>query len=243
MNKIDHLIHTAQDIMLRSTDPIHDLDHVRRVVTHTERLCGDLNLSESQTQALVLAAWWHDASRTITKNPSIVWMPFVDDMISALMLWKQTIRQGLFGSIAGMATRIIFCKNRGTGGPMAHLFLRKKNRIMVDILKDADALDLLHQERIGRLMTLADSSWMYKVGYKAAFRWFLSSRSELNMATTPGQIYAQEIMKHFIQWMKQAHIMQWHMQQFGQAWVHMVERECIVFMAHMDARLIVAHHI
>lgn len=237
MKKVDQLIELAQEVMKRSTDPIHDLNHVRRVVKHTTQLCADLRLSEKQTLALILAAWWHDASRTITKNPSIVWMPFIDDMLSALMLWKETIRHGLFGSIAGMATRIIFCKNRGTGGPMAYIFLRKKNRVMVDILKDADALDVLHQERMQRLMSLADSSWMYKVGYKAAFRWFLSSRSELLMQTLPGRRYARETMDHFLTWMRQAHILQWHTQRFGNTWVALMEQRCARFVKHIDQQL------
>lgn len=222
MKKIEALTEKAKKVMEHSRDPIHDLNHVSRVAAHTERLCKDLNLSQEQTDALILAAWWHDAARTITKNPSIIWMPFVDDLLSAIMLWYQTVRHGLFGSVAGMATRVIFCKSAGIGGFLSKFLLKKKNRIMVDILKDADTLDLLHQERIHRFMHLADRSWLYKFGYKTTFHWFLSSFSELKMKTQAARKYAVDCLKLFLQWLHQSHVRQWHRQHFGREWTQRI---------------------
>src|SRR3989338_3567593 len=101
--QIGKLIQVAQERMRRSSDPGHDFTHAARVVTYIERFIADLDLTEEQATILILAGWWHDAGRIITQKPSFIWMLFFDDMISALMLWRTTIRYGLFGSIAGMS--------------------------------------------------------------------------------------------------------------------------------------------
>src|SRR3989338_2062478 len=113
--KLDQLITAAQARMRRVRDPIHGIDHVERVVSHAHRLCATAGITGAQRDALILAAWGHDVSRSMTKKPSLVLMPLFDDLLSALTLWKHTIAFGLFGSVAGMATRLIFCKGLGTG--------------------------------------------------------------------------------------------------------------------------------
>ncbi len=208
-NKVKKLLILAKKMMSRSQDPIHDLAHVKRVVGHCKTIADSYDLSRQQREALMLSAWWHDVGRTITRKPSFIVMPLIDDTISALMLWYWTIRYGLFGTVAGMATRIIFCKSMGTGTILTKIFLRKKNRILLDILKDADALDLLHVDRTEYIQKLAASSTLYKIGYKIMVKWFLMTK-QFELKTKKAKQLLVEILKNFIAWIKQIDIYEWH---------------------------------
>lgn len=212
------LINIARYKMSLSRDPIHDVSHVKRVVRLVRVLAAECDLSKSQTDALVLAAWWHDVSRTLTKRPSIVIMPFFDDIISALMLWRETVRQGVFGDVVGTATRMIACKSLGTGKILTKLLLNKKNRIMVDILFDADMLDAINIARTKSIHLLAENSRSYQFGYKLSIWWFLS-RERLYVKTDEAQKYLLLVLDEFLAWMKEQDIYDWHVKYFGKKWV------------------------
>ena len=218
LEKLQKLTDIAKRKMKNSYDPVHDLGHVERVAKYAERLGKDHNLEDNQIEALILASYWHDVSRTITKKPSIILMPLVDDMLSAIMLWLYSLRFGLIGNVAGMASRTILCKSLGTGALFTRIFMRRKNRIMIDILKDADMLDVLNQERIKKLMTLAEKSRLYKLGYKTAVSWFLKN-SHLHMRTKAARIYVEQIMINFWEWLKEKTVYKWHIDKFGEKWV------------------------
>lgn len=217
-DKINLLTKMAEKRMAASRDPIHDLDHAKRVAQNTEAIATSLSCSPDQLAALRLAAWWHDAARTITKRPSIVWMPFVDDMLSAWILWLKTIRYGLFGSVAGLAVRLILCKSLGTGAIFTRIFLLKKNRILVDILKDADALDVVSVERAKRTLIMIQDSRMYHLGYRMMLWWFMSTK-QLHMKTAIARDYLIERVKELIAWYKETIILHWHIEHFGELWV------------------------
>ena len=236
-NKNQHLIAIAKRYMSQSSDPIHDIEHVRRVVTSTSTIAKQLHLNSEQTEALVLAAWWHDVARSVTKKPSIIVMPFIDDLISAILLWKETIRCGLFGSVAGMATRIIFCKSFGTGKILTKILMRKKNRIMVDILHDADLLDVIHIERTKRLFSLAESSVVYSFGYKLAIWWFLSI-TKMKMKTSAAQKELLEMLKEFKSWMESYSIREWHIHKYGKAWFETKMRHTELFIYRLESQLL-----
>lgn len=217
--KIKKLTDIAKNKMKNSHDPVHDLGHVDRVAKYSERLGKDHGLNKTQIEALILASYWHDVSRTITKKPSIILMPLVDDMLSAIMLWLYSIKLGIFkGNVAGMASRVILCKSLGTGAFFTRLFMRPKNRIMIDILKDADMLDVLNQDRIKKLMILAEKSRLYKLGYKTAVSWFLNN-SQLHMRTKAARVYLEQMMVNFWEWLKEKTVYKWHIDKFGEKWV------------------------
>ncbi len=213
------LMAKAVRYMKQSRDPIHDLGHVTRVVAHANQLAKVYQLSADQTNALILAAWWHDVARSITKRPSIIIMPFIDDIISAFMLWHATIKYGLFGPVVGMATRMIFCKSIGTGRIFTKLLMRKKNHILVNILEDADRLDILYIGRTEQLFMLADSSRLYHFGYRLTIWWFLSTKS-LHMKTEAATKELISMVESFNRWMKQHDIMSWHRERFGEKWMN-----------------------
>lgn len=217
---ITTLTKKAQQIMTASTDPIHDIHHVTRVVRYADALSRDLHLNETQTQALLLAAWWHDASRTLTKRPSMVLMPLVDDMLSAYMLWRESIRCRMFGPVIGMATRMILCKSMGTGKIFSRIFMRKQNRIMIDALKDADMLDTLSIERTQQIYQLVDSSRVYFLGYKISIWWFLSSQ-KLTLKTKEAKKYLIQLLKAFVEWIQKPHVFEWHVARFGKQWTYL----------------------
>ena len=68
--RVEQLINIAKRKMKHSNDPVHDLDHVTRVVKRVKEFIADMDLSHDEKQAVILAAWWHDVARSITKNPS-----------------------------------------------------------------------------------------------------------------------------------------------------------------------------
>lgn len=216
--KFKKLIKQAKERMRHSNDPIHDLAHVRRVVAHVKTLSRKAGMTEKQTQALELAAWWHDVSRTLTRHPSIVFMPIIDDILSALMLWHATIRCGMFGPVVGMATRMIACKNMGTHHLFVRLFIRKRNRIMVDLLEDADVLDVIDISRTKKLLALAESGKSYLLGYQIAAWWYFKKKN-LQVKTAEAKEHLIELLEHFIEWIRQEDVRLWHELHFGKAWV------------------------
>ncbi len=205
--------------MEHSSDPIHDIDHVERVVAYAKDLANKMNLEPAQREALILAAWWHDTGRTITSRPSMIWMPLVDDFISALMLWRETIRHRMFGRVVGMATRMIFCKSMGTGKILSRILMLKKNRFMIDLLEDADTLDMLNIERTERIYTLAQDSTLYTYGYKVVIWWLLST-NQLKVKTQAAKEMLMEFLHTFLEWIKKQHIFNWHIEKFGRDWTY-----------------------
>lgn len=220
------LITKAKQIMSKSLDPIHDLSHVERVVKTTKKMCHEMQLKEADRQILTLAAWWHDTSRTKTRKPSILLMPFLDDAFSALLLWFYACRNGIFfHPVVRVAIRIIFCKTIGTGKYLTRTILQKQHRHLVDILKDADTLDVLHVERAKQACLLAEQSTMYYFGYKMLVWWHLSTKA-LELRTSVAKKYLTQILKDFMLWVKQDHILEWHTKQYGTAWLEKQLKKC-----------------
>lgn len=217
-SRVEKLINFAKHKMKKSTDPLHDMGHVERVVKRVKEFSRDIDLTVEEKNSIVLAAWWHDVSRTITKNPSLVWMSFIDDTVSALMLWFGSIRCGLFGDIVGLSTRILLCKSFGTGAILTRLLIKKRHRILVNILDDADTLDMLNKERIIKLFPLVENSRAFKFGYKITISWCLKSR-ELKLRTAQAREVLADLITKFIAWIKQKEILDWHIKQFGKKWV------------------------
>jgi len=215
----NQLITQAQKLMSHSGDPVHDISHVKRVVKYTEMIQGDFVLSTKQKKATILAAWWHDTGRTITKKPSIVIMPFVDDLISAFMLAKFAILNRLFDDSVGLAIRIILCKSAGTGTLFTKILLNKKNLFLLNMVDDADKLDLLNPERTLMIHLMVENSSLYHYGYKLAIWWFLHTQ-ELKLKTRAAKEYLKHLLQKFLSWLKQAEIFAWHIKEFGITWVN-----------------------
>ena len=216
--RILQLIDIAKTRMAHSYDPAHEISHVTRVVAHIETLCRLKKVPAYQREALLLAAWWHDVSRTITRNPSLLWMPLCDDLLSALLLWRETIRYNLFGSVAGLATRIIFCKSMGIGRILQYVCILPKHRILVDMLRDADTIDLLHTPRMNMLMSIADTKIRYRYGYRIMIYWFLINK-QFFMKTQEARHIILEHIQLFITWFDDATTREWHKKYFGNMWV------------------------
>ena len=227
--------------MKKSRDPVHDLDHVTRVAGYCETIAKNYILTEKQKQALILAAWWHDVSRTIPKRPSLFFMSLIDDTLSALMLWMYTIRFGLFGSVAGMSTRLIFCKSFGTGTLFTRLLLRKKNRILFEILEDADTLDMLHVERTKQLLKLVETSALYRFGYKMAIHWFFATK-QINLKTEEAKKILIQLLRSFLIWVKQKDIFLWHEKFFSRHWITERIRDAEVFLQQPQTSFAIQRH-
>lgn len=215
--KYKKLLSIAKDRMRKSHDPVHDYMHVKRVVETCETFAEKKDLTQTQRDALKLAAWWHDVGRTSIKKPSIVLMPFFDDMLSAYMLWRMSLQVRMFGPAIGMACRIILCNSMGTGKLFARLLMRKRNRVLADMLADADTIDILHVERVNILQQLASRSWLYSYGYKLSI-WFFLTRQSIVLHTEAGKKYFLEVLQLFVDWIQTTEVREWHINTFGKKW-------------------------
>lgn len=215
--KLQQLIIIAKQKMQKCTDPTHDFDHTKRVVSYTEQIQKQFTLTDKQRQAVILAAWWHDVGRTIKKNPSYIWLAFIDDIISAAMLWKETLSTGLFGRVVGLSVRTIICKNMGTGAIFTRLLLRSKDRLLVNIVKDADSLDMFNLERHRKLYLIIENRKIYNVAYRTMNWWFFTLR-RLKLKTSAAKEIFRQIMDEFLVFIKRLDIFSWHKKNFGYVW-------------------------
>ncbi len=231
--KTAELIRRAEARMALSRDRLHDLSHVRRVAQSVETFATALGCDERQREALQLAAWWHDVSRTLSRRPSLILMPFFDDILSALFLWRESIRCGVFGSVVGMATRMIFCKSIGTGKILTKILMRKKNRILTDILQDADMLDVLNIERTKNMYALVEMSRLYHLSYKLMIWWFLSLQ-KLQLKTTIAKKQLAIVLGEFLTWIEQRDVLLWHIHHFGRTWVEKNMTRAQIFLRDLQ---------
>ena len=237
--KILHLIEIAKKRLETSCDPAHDLGHAQRVARYIEQFDEELKLGDKHKQALILAAWWHDISRTISSQPSFIMMVLIDDFLSALMLWRETIRYRLFGSVAGISTRLILCKSFGAGRLLTKIFLRKKTRQLLDILSDADNLDVLHTDRIEKIFPVVKRGKIYHWGYRILIWWNFHTHV-LHLKTEVGKRHLKKMFKLLLIWIKNPNILAWHLAEFGAKWVEKTERNIKRLIAQLE-RLPVAH--
>ena len=132
------IIDIAKLKMMHSKDPIHDYDHVARVVSLCNQIGTDMSISESDAKTLEIAAWWHDTARTITSGSSFIFLSLVDDLLSASLLlfhafrtknlsksvWVgPTLSALLFGAGPGYRQRFIF--KRPARSPVRHARLKQ----------------------------------------------------------------------------------------------------------------------
>ncbi len=222
--KYQKIVARAENIMKNSPDPIHDRRHVLRVIENIEQICEANQIVGAQKEALILSAWWHDVSRTITKFPSFIWMLFLDDLISAFLLFKFCLRNWLFGYEANTAIKIVFCKSVGAGRLLTRILLRKKDWILLDILKDADMLDVMHVERIRSIMPLSELSKIYLFNYKRLVNYSLKLKNA-KFKTQSALKQFEQIIQQLIIFLSQPEILAWHIEQFGKKWCGEVEKK------------------
>lgn len=216
-NALACLIHAARKRMRRSNDPVHDVGHAERTAHYMERLCKETGVNEEHTKALIIAAWWHDVSRTMTDKPSFLLMPFVDDLFSAVMLWWHSVKSKSLSRTTALAVCLIACKSMGTGALLTKLLIRKRYRVLVDLLEDADRLDVFTVDRVSKVLALTESSRVYRLGYRIHCRWYCLLR-HIQMKTDAARKYVLELLCQFLVWITQPAMVAWHVRQFGQTW-------------------------
>lgn len=231
------LITIASERMRQSNDPIHDYSHVSRVVKHTQLLARHHPFTAHEQQALLLAAWWHDAGRTLTKHPSFIWMPLVDDLLSAMLLIKTMIQARLWNKTSWLAVKIILTKTTGTGTFFRTFLLHGQQSILTDILKDADALDLLHTERAKQIQVLVDTSLLYTYGYRLQAWWFFS-RKKIKFNTEAAKQQFIKLLKEFLAWISEETTITWHKQTFGEGWVKNMMYDIRQLIAQFEPQLV-----
>ncbi|OGH84871.1 MAG: hypothetical protein A2493_01280 [Candidatus Magasanikbacteria bacterium RIFOXYC12_FULL_33_11] len=215
---IKKLILEAQKQMSHSFDPLHDLRHVERVVDNTKNISKNIKLSQKERDALELAAWWHDASRALSNKPSMIWMALFDDNLSAFALLFYAIRHRVVSSVALKAFGMLMCNGMITGKFMTKIFARKRTRLLLNLLKDADMMDIMNINRFYEASQLAQMSKANLRKFRTLI-WFNLHTKILQMKTIEARIYIEEIMKDFIAWFSEAEIYLWHAENFGEEWM------------------------
>ncbi|MFB6181931.1 MAG: hypothetical protein ABEJ24_03470 [Candidatus Magasanikbacteria bacterium] len=201
--KIRKLKNIAKLKMKSSSDPVHDLDHVRRVVDYTKEILSEYDcFNKKQKQAVILAAWWHDVGRTINGSSSFLVVSFFfDDLLSALNLWFFTLKNGLFGNVVGISTRIIFCSNLGENSIISKILLTEDSRELMSILQDADQLDLLSTDRMHKLYRLSEKSVLVQYGYKSLVWWYLH-KEKLKFHTKKARQISKKLLNKLLEWVE-----------------------------------------
>ncbi|HRH23376.1 MAG TPA: HD domain-containing protein [Candidatus Magasanikbacteria bacterium] len=217
-SKHTFMVYKAKELMKLSKDPIHDLSHVKRVVTNVQKIAPSLNLSKEETEAIELAAWWHDVARVLTKQPSFVWMACIDDAVSALMLCLHSIRYGFWRQSGGIATKLILSKTFATGAVFTRLLLSKKERLMMHVLKDADQLDVMNVERLALVCELSKTSKKYFWGLQCLML-YNTRESALKMKTSVANMYVAEGVESIYVWMCEHRNEPSYVNFFGQVWI------------------------
>ncbi|OGH67023.1 MAG: hypothetical protein A3B90_02140 [Candidatus Magasanikbacteria bacterium RIFCSPHIGHO2_02_FULL_41_13] len=225
------LIEEAKKRMSASCDKLHDLGHASRVSTYSAEIGRELALGEEETQIIILASWWHDTARSLTRKPSVLWMRCIDDFISGFLLSRAAKRLHMReNEIVSQAIRIIVSKNIGTTRLFTKFILSPKYRTLLSIVQDADALDALHLSRLNGLKQMAENSLVYRHMYKWVVWWFLHSR-ELEFQTDWARRYfGEEVLKNFMLWFRTKEIFEWHSEVFSQKWLEKRMNEGEIFM-------------
>jgi hypothetical protein len=216
-NTFASLIHAARKRMRHSHDPVHDLGHAERTAHYMERLSRETGVNTEHTKSLIIAAWWHDVSRTMTDKPSFIIMPFVDDLLSAVILWWHSVKTKSLSRTTILAVCLIACKSMGTGALLTKILIRKQHRVLVDLLEDADTLDVFTVDRVSKVLVLTESSRVYRLGYRIHCRWYSLLR-HIKMKTQAARKYVLELLQKFLAWITQPAMVAWHVRQFGETW-------------------------
>ncbi|EKE07579.1 MAG: hypothetical protein ACD_18C00044G0002 [uncultured bacterium] len=215
---IKKLIIEAQKQMSHSFDPLHDLRHVERVVENTKKISQNIKLSQKERDALELAAWWHDASRALSNKPSMIWMAFFDDNLSAFALLFYAIRHRVVSSVALKAFWMLMCNGMITGKFITKIFADKRTKILLNLLKDADMMDVINIDRFYEAGRIAQMSKANLRKFRTLI-WFNLHTNILQMKTIEARVYIEEIMKNLIEWLSEAENYLWHVENFGEEWM------------------------
>ncbi len=217
-SKYNFIVNKARELMKLSKDPIHDLSHVERVVENVKKIAPSLNLTKEETDAIELAAWWHDVARVLTKQPSFVWMACIDDALSALMLCLHSIRYRFWRQSGGIATKLILSKTFATGAVFTKILLSKKERIMMHVLRDADQLDVMNVERLARVCELSKTSKKYFWGLQCLI-FYNTRESALQMKTSIANAYLAESVERIYEWICEHRNEPSYVNFFGHEWI------------------------
>lgn len=200
-----------------SFDPIHDLGHVTRVVENTQKIGRDMHCTPQELQILELAGWWHDVGRAIVKKPSL-WLIFVDDIISTCSLLIHIVKFNIFNKETRTAATLILCHSFGSGKLFSTVLLGKRNTMLLDILKDADNLDLLTIERFELMRNFSLVCAKNKYVFRCMI-WLSLNTTYIYTRTKAARKYLKEIIHLLIEWVKEQEMYLWHVAQFGEVWM------------------------
>lgn len=216
---VQSLISQAESMLMGSHDPLHDHRHAARVAEYAVAIAKDLHITKpSHIDALMLSAWWHDISRVMTKKPSFVLMPFVDDTLSAIILAWRALTTGRWNRTVWLASRLILAKSIGTGKVFSRIFLTKRIQLLLDILQDADTIDTLASERTHDIRELVESSRSYYYAYRVMVWWFVST-AFFELKTQAAKEQLMNVLQEFVTWIHEEKIMLWHLELYGQEWI------------------------
>lgn len=121
------LINKAKEILKKSKDKYHDINHSRAVLKNAKKL--STNYPEADKKALLIAAWWHDVGRVYKGNGHEV---LSAKLVSAEL--KKLSYKKEFINIVSNAIKF-------------HKWSMAPKTIEGKIIRDADKLDFISENR------------------------------------------------------------------------------------------------
>ncbi len=239
--KVQRLIAEAKTRLKASNDLLHDAGHANRVASYASGIARSMGIEDPQyIEALEISAWWHDVSRTITKKPSFVLMPFVDDTLSAIMLVITIFKRRAFTRSSFLACRLVLSKSIATGKIFSRVFLTKKMRTLLDILTDADTVDTLAAERTEVIRGMVGSSKFHAHTYRAMIWWFATPKF-FEMKTHAAKAYLLQVLEEFLEWIHEEHVRLWHIERYGMKWLEGMLNRLGDIMHNLELQLSATH--
>jgi len=131
-----------------------------------------------------------------------------------------------------MASKLILCKSVGIGKVLTKIFLKKKTRILLDILQDADNLEMLHTNRLKKVLEMIKHSKMTLTAYKF-LSWYTIRLKSIELKTKKAKQLFEKIIRQMIDWLRQPEILKWHLEKFGHKWIKKMEQKIEGLLHHI----------
>ena len=102
----------------------------------------------------------------------------------------------------------------------------------MDILQDADELEMLDTNRLKKMLKMIKNSKMPLAAYKF-LSWYTVRLKSIKLKTKKAKQLFEKIIKQLIEWLREPEIIRWHMEKFGIKWLEKMERKIETLLDHI----------
>lgn len=168
--QFDFLYNKAKELMQETKDPNHDWSHMQRVEENALKIKKLLSNKEQiniDDKILRLACAWHDISYTLYKASPRQY--FLEARRSVRVIKKYFKQAGFMEDELKIIIDMVLYHDV----LMSFRYRNGKRNLYNKIIQDADFLDGVHSERVGKVKEMAKSSLYWKFVNKVLIPLFL----------------------------------------------------------------------